>query len=595
MRPQVTANQFYIDADTINGDGSLQNPLTATGTSGGTVDAQNLVISPTQPEPYGPGANMPAGYVANWTQPGLATHTNLEWRGADNQGTVLTGIDATGIPEGAVRIFNNATLSPGDAGSVVLVDEGDARATAGPWMSLADNRICTPGQMDYRVHKQDVCVMQRRRNANGDIRWVVLSGSARKLWLWVQQLALYPHNTIGSNAAPIAGVVNNWNPVGRPFGGNPEGLTVDGGNANDSRTFTFWNVFADAGGLRVTGLEHSPLNGLPTDWGVLRFIFNSGPGPITFGHLDGGSNVECQLRLPNDRDYVLPVNCGAWFITPYLDESIGVTVQWRMMGVSNEVFPSVNTDGRTTTRQVTLRPPSTPVALAAVPAITSDWQPDPANPLGPSTVIKVSADLNGSVLDGIVPFAPLVPGEVYTLLNVGGRLAIQNESASASAVNNRFTLPGGSPIMLPGQGSLLIRYDESSKWCCVDSRQVRSWDFVSILPAVLPAANVNDYAPTDAASGWPGRYAKFWRLQGAVGTNLTGIGPGAFQAYQDGDEIELENAASGLTIVHNSGLSALGNRFSCPGAANFVFANGMIIVIRYNQPNQVWQFVSVRA
>ena len=541
-----------------------------------STQIENLLLSPSQAEPYGPGVNMPAGYNHNWTQPGLTNHTNLEWRGADNLSTVLTGIDATDIAEGAVRIFNNATNSPGDAGSVVLVDEGDPRAAG----SLAPNRICTPNQMDHKVGKQESCVLQRRRNNNGDLRWVVLAGTARKMWLWVQSLGLYPHLQVGTPAAPVVGAANDWNPAGVPFLGSPENLTVDGGDASNSRTFTAWNVFVDAAGLSVTGFFGSALNGEMTDWGPLRLVFNSGPGTITFRHLNAGSAVENRLVLPNARDYILPSQCGAWFWRPYLDEGLGITVQWRMLGVSNEVFPSVNTIGRTTTQTLTLAPPLTPVALGA--GITSDYNP------GFNAVIELLTTAPCSRLDGLVPDPSqgLIGNEIRVLRNRGVfPLVLIDQLSSASAVGSRFqlaqagvagiTLPSVR-VVAPGEQVILMYQLALNVWFVLDNAQMEMTlnSGNSILPAVLAAGNVNDYNPTDAGTGMQGRFSRWWIVQGQVGTNLTGIeaSPAGLPPFRHGDRVLVTNVGSGLTIVHASAASAPGNRIFCPGGAGVVLS-----------------------
>lgn len=540
--------------------------LTAVGPEG-----QQLTIAPTQPVPFFEGSNMPPGYIANFTQPGLADHTNLEWRGADNQSTVLTGIDATGVPEGAIRIFNNATLSPGDAGSVILLDEVDARVTAGPYESLPANRICTPSQMDYKVGKQGVCVLQRRRNKDGELRWMVLSGDARKTWLWVQGLAFYPHLQVGTVVAPVVGQQDNWNPVGVPYFGNPDNLTVDGGNVLDARTFTMWNVFTDALGASVSGFLGTELNGIMTDWGPVRCVFNSGPGPITFQHLNAGSDIWNRLVLPDERDYVLPAKCAAWFWRPYLDEGFGITVQWRMLGVSNEVFRSVQTAGRVTARQLTL----TPEANVVLPAgLTSSWNP------GTQAVIRVAGTAPYSMVDGLVPAgSELVGNELRIVKNVGAApIVLRPEIGSASPIEYRFQLPASSsapnaipPLVIAQNQEVILQQGtplDGGKWRVIgkDAFNAISNVGASITPAVFAAGNVNNYAPVDAVTGVPGRLAAVWRLQGAVGTVLTGIepNPAGMPPFVHGDRLMLINYASSFLLAHQSPASALGSRIICP-------------------------------
>ncbi len=570
--------QGDVDCNNLTVRGEINN------SGGGTSTITDLIIAPSQPEPFGPGANMPTGYIANWTQPGLATHTNLVWRGADNQATVVTGIDATGIAEGAVRIFNNATLSPGDAGSVVLLDQSDPRANAGPWASDPDNRICTPLQLPYKCDKQQPLVVQRRRDETDQVRWYVLMGAARKVFLQVQALGLYPHLQVGSPAAPISGVVDNWNPVGEPYQGNPEGLTVDGGDAfAGGREFTFWNVFVDAAGLDVTGLLTSPGSGPPTDYGPIRFIFNQGPGEIRFADHGGTSDVWNQLVLPHARTYRLPAQSGALFIRPYLDEGLGPTVQWRLIGVSNEVFPSVNTTGRTTTRALTLDQQENVVLAAGLNSNVDISDAATVNFIPPAA---------GSIVDGMIPSEPLVGNEVRLLRNNGlGPMALIGELSSVSGINNRLVLADGRPLVLPPTAYALMQYVPLvGKWYSL--QQV----VTSRLPAVInaapfAAAPVIDFAPVDAVTGWNGRYAGTWNVAGAVGTTLDGIDPAPPGAapYVDGDEILIVNGSSGFIVVHASGLNANpGSRIFLPGGANITLSQFGSFIVRRNAAANAW-------
>jgi hypothetical protein len=600
---RITYPDVFIDADTIQGDGTIGNPLHATGTTGGdTVDAQQLVITPTEPEPYGPGANMPPGIIDNWTQPGLADHTNLEWRGADNQATVLLSIDSTGIAEGAIRIFNNATLSPADAGSVILVDESDPRVIAAGAAAPDADRICTPTLQEHKVNPQGTCVLQRRRRADGAIRWVVLNGASKQLWMYLQGLALYPHLQVGTPGVPIVGAQQDWNPVGVPIGGNPDNLTVDGGNAADARMFTFWNVWTDAAGASVGGFLGTAVNSAPTDWGPVRFVYNSGPGDLTFVDHDAGSNAENQLALPYARNYVLPVNQGAWFIRPFLDEGMGVTVGWRMMGVSNEQFPSLNTLGRTTTVQLQLGAEDT-INLAA--GLNTDISP------GTDAVIRMVGAAPCSLVESMEPSRATAdaPNEIRFIKNCGAVPIVLVPALSASGGADPdwlFQTPAlvsvanSSPpvIIMPNQ-EVALQFGsnlDGGGWKVLGAVSILPTNNAgeSISPAAFGAGAVNDYAPVDAVTGLQGRFAPVWRVQGAVGTQLTGIDatPAGLPPFVHNDRILLINYAAAFLLMSGSVLSAPGNRMVCPaGGANTpdytLLTNGSVWLV-YDGFNLTW-------
>ena len=641
MRPKATGFQFYIDEDTMQGDGQQGNPIRANivnpptptnptvapgiPASPGTLlsdpgtntlymksaglptawialagatpptTTQELQVTPSQASPFFPGTNMTPGYIADWTQPGLQDHTNLAWAGADNEGTVLTGIDSTGIGEGAIRMFVNSSVSGNDVGTVVLLDETDPHVTAGPFASLAANRICTPQRTPYKVANQEVVMLQLRRDSADNVRWFVIAGQTRQTTVTAQLFGFYPHLQVGTPGVPIVGLQSDWAPVGVPYLGNASQLTVDGGDCTDPEHFTFWNIFTDNAGASIGGIAPTPTD---AGWGVLRFIYNSGPGVLTLKNLDGGSLPANQLVLPYGRDYVLQPLSGAWLMLPYLDEGLGTNPQWRLMGVSNDTFPSLNTTGRTTTQSLTTMPELSPAALASVPAVTSDF-----NPGGDDAVINVATNANGSILDGIVPAQPLVGNEIRILRNTGsGPLVILDELSSASAAGNRFTLPGAfvggasKPIVVAPFSELLIQYRPAfGRWCIAGNGQNRALDAtpLSVTPAVMFAGNVNDWAPVDAVTALAGRYASFWRVQGAVGTNLTGIdaAPAGLAPFTHGDRVTLLNLGGGLTIKHSDAGSAAANQIYCPGGADVVLAAYGAVELLRDQLSNAWFLV----
>ena len=391
------------------------------------------------------------------------------------------------------------------------------------------------------------------------------------------------HIVVLMKAVPLVGTVDNWDPVGESPYGIQRGIA---GSDCLFKDHTLIRCIIDVAGLTVTGLATSGDENA-RDWGPLKVFLNLGPGTMTFANLNAGSVIQNRLQCPNGRDFILPPGSAVWFVHPYFFEPAGGTPQWWCLGASNEVFPSVSTPTRVTAKQITLTPADAPAMLPAVPAVTSDYAP------GSAAIWEILTHPNGSIVDGFVPVQPLVPGEIHVVRNVGsGPLIIPHETASASAINNRFVMPGQAPAIIPQQGCEIIEYLSVGKWGMVDRGNVEMTFSTPgfIVPAVFPAANVNDYDPSDAVTGLSGRYAYQWRVQGAVGTNLTGISaaPVGAQAWMQNDRILLTNLAAGMTIKHASGLSAAGNRIHCPGGADVVLAQfGNVEVIR-DQTNAVW-------
>jgi hypothetical protein len=102
---------------------------------------------------------------------------------------------------------------------------------------------------------------------------------------------------------------------------------------------------------------------------------------------------------------------------------------------------------------------------------------------------------------------------------------------------------------------------------------------LSRLDAVWPSAGGSDWS-----DAYFGEYSAV-RFAGLTGArNLSGISGGA-----DGLAYLLINFSSyTITLTHNDGASASGNRFYCPGAANVAIRSGGSIWIIYNGTNGFW-------
>ena len=113
----------------------------------------------------GPGVNMSTGRVDNYSDPNMNTHSMIIIKGADNEGTFVTGIDATGVVPGDVRYLINVSESGVDVGLVVL-EHQDAN-------SLAANRIICPGAQPYLIPIFGGCMLVY----GDDSRWHVVEGT----------------------------------------------------------------------------------------------------------------------------------------------------------------------------------------------------------------------------------------------------------------------------------------------------------------------------------------------------------------------------------------------------------------------------------
>lgn len=497
-----------------------------------------------------PVANLPAGRSNNFVIPNLQTHPIIEIHGADNQGTILTGIDATGILPGMVRILmDTQAAGQQDAGTFSLTHEDDD--------SLEDNRVICPNQTDYVGPPNGITILVR----GNDQRWHVGGTNGRAYRAIVQSLQLYPKCRIG-NVTPLSGTHDNWNPTGAA---NLGGLGVAGSDAT-FRNHSFIDISTDIAGARINGLEMGTPQVDPAFYGAVKVLHNQGPGDLVLGHSAGApADAKNRMFFPQNEDVTLKAGETAWVIHAYLDpDTTQPGFRCIALAQNKHLTTRITVSGRTTTRQLTIATKDTPAQLAAHSTVTINWDP------GSGAVAAANTHNNGSIIDGMVPVQPLVPGETKIVQNVGaGPLAIFNEG-SGSDPDFRFVMPSGRPIVLPTRGSSPFRFDESGKWNLIGSEPEIPMS-VSITPAALPASKVDNYSPTDATTGWPGRLAKVWRIQGQV---LSAIGsieatPAGLPAFMHGERILLINYGGSMLIKNLDSGADTGNAIRCPpGGAN---------------------------
>lgn len=563
-----------------------------TGGGGGGGVLQSLGFSPMAPDPY-PGANMPEGQIDNYADPSLATHSLLWFKGADNQGTRLTGMDSTGVAPGSVRAFVNlALLGVGqcDAGTVTLIDENDPLALN----SLAVNRFKLGGCTSHTCPILGMTLMVYGPSADiapADRRWVLLSDNGMEQRTVTQSLQFYPNLHAGTVEVPLTGNLDDWDPIGWSPYLPGEGI---GGSNCEFRSHSLIRAFvaADDGatpGATITGMVTRP-GGLPRppDFGPVKVIVNYGPGTLRIAHLSGLSVVENRIYCPNARDLLVPMYSAVWLYSPYDNLPDNVN-QWRVLGMGNEVFPTVET---TVARVEALQlAGQVSGVLPALPTVVSDWDPFIGNPS--HSVIEALTNVNGSAIDGLnAPASATFNGNWYLLKNTGdGPLVILPEVGSLSDPENQFVLPGSAPLVLSPKSGVAIRYDSASKWRAYDNGNTQPTARLTsrCTPAILPAAAVNDYAPVDELTALPGRYAQWWRVRGSVGTVLTGIDatPAGCVPFLPGDRIAITNLSSAFVIAHFSVLSAAGNKIWMPDAVDGIIRNFGTVEFTYDD-NNVW-------
>jgi hypothetical protein len=552
------------------------------GGGGGTF--QKLTLTPRAPDPFGLGTNMPAGYVANYSDPSMPAFSRYLWKGADNQGTWLTGIDATGFGDGDIVIFENQTESGIDTGVVVLKDETSPEATGGVTPSLAANRIVCPGAMDYVCAPFGVTILVRGTNKLGQPRWEIQTDNGYQKKALVQSLQFYPNMQAGL-VTPLVGTLNDWNPVGDtliasvPVGSPPQ--NVSGSNCA-FQDHSWIMAYVDAAGARITGLltQYPPVQS--QDFGPIKVITNNGPGVLTIADHGVGSAAENQILCPNGVDYTVQPGESVWLASPYYDNSI--TPQWRVLGPGNAVISTTQiTDA--TIQQLQLAPSLAPAALPSVPAVTHDWDPG-----GNNAVIRVNTNPNGSFLGGLAPHAPLVffPDDtVRVLRNIGsGPLIILNEDAG-SLVGNRFETPNGQALYVEQSSSVIIIRDGTlSRWRCDSTGNVlASPTLVPITPAAaLIGANNNDYSPVDGTTGLALQYGSWLRVTGTFAAVLTGIDATGFLP---GQRLMMTNYGAAFTISNNNAASLAANRFTCPNNADIIFLVGATVTF-IRDPGGIW-------
>lgn len=398
---------------------------------------QELSVSPRAPDPFGTGVNMPVGYINDYFDASIVAYSRLLWKGADNQGTWLTGIDPTdgnghSVPDGAWRVFENLSDSGIDVGQVGIKDESSAEAQN----SRAECRVVCPGGSDYMAPIAGLTFLQRGVNKGGDPRWLVrdVNGWLRKAI--TQSLQIYPGMQVGTNESPLSGTVNNWNPVGVSTftagpGPTPQGIALSNCKFQDH---TFIRMVVGTGGLEITGLYTSGETNA-RDWGPVKVFLNLGPGIAVFRNLHGGSDVANRLNGPNGGDVVIGPGESFTWIHPYNFSPAGNTPQWWTFG------------GQGGLRTIT------PAALST--GAVENYAPTGGD-------VADYWRLQGAVGTMLGGIAFGRPGRRILLRNFSSSFTIVHASSGSDSDKQIWT-PSGSNLILHTYGSVWAGYDQSQQ------------------------------------------------------------------------------------------------------------------------------------
>lgn len=540
------------------------------GNSGGVASSSTTFI--VQELRFAPAITPPAlgaGSTNNYTPTGWLTTSRV--RQATNvAGSTVTGLGAA--VDGDVRLFEN--LGPG---LLTLANESGS--------SLAANRIIGPGGVDLVLAVGGAAFMiydgtsarWRVDSASGDL---TASASFRELTLTP---AISP-------PALAAGVTNDYNPTG----------------------------FSSTTMMRITpDATTSTLNGMVAQSdGDIRIIENIGTGQLVLANEAVASVAANRFATPGAFNVTLDAGGVAQCIYD------ATTARWRVIATDGLYNQQLGTNGflnfgagsqrggmfyTNSTQTMGFYNPTTRLqfntavmtgglgqvwtAAIAPPQLTGTTNDYAPTGFSGTWSIRQDVGTGGAVLTGI---AGGVSGREILLINIATNpqftLVLTNQDTRSVAAN-RFALPNSAPYVIPAGGAVHLRYDGSARWVIVagtGDALPQTPQFIT--PAVFAAGDVNDYDPSDAVSGVSGRIVPWWHVQGAVGTNLTGISatPAGKPAYGSGARILLTNYASGLTIKHSSVLSSAGNRFNLPGGVDLVLPGFGSVEFIYDLTNAVW-------
>jgi hypothetical protein len=423
------------------------------GGTGGTIS--ELRITPEGAWYEGEGTYLTAGTINDYVHPSLQTRTILCVKGADNQGTTLTGLSATGINPGDVRIIMDVQeyAHHQDVGTILFKhDSAD---------SLEGNRFMCPGQYDYIQSPNGMTILIYGE----DLCWHILSNNGRRLKTITQSLQFYPKSMVGQ-AGAVSGTVHDYEPTGWAGMG---GLGISGTQSlfKDHSMIEFVVALA---GLNITGFNVQSLQADPAYYGAIKVISNRGPGVLTLKHQTAGSEIKNRIYCPGAVDVVLQPNEAAWIYYGYHDPDT-TQPNWRVIGLAQNrsEFTDIEVTASATVENLEARNFNTGTSITptALPgSAVNDYNPtDSSSGLSGRLAYWWFVQGNiGTELTGIeaapAGYTAFRKGDRILLSNLGSGMTIKNGDVRSAAAN-RFVLT--SDIVLSANGSHEFIYN-GSRW-----------------------------------------------------------------------------------------------------------------------------------
>ncbi len=239
--------------------------------------------------------------IDNWYPTNLVNATIVHVQAADDEGTLVTGIDAIGAGFAIGRRLTVCNSNaPQDAGIIAFSAESAN--------STANNRIWTPGYgrssgqtaTDRYTLGPSACVdflyVQPDPADAVTKRWMIIDNT-RLAQAAVKQFGLYPY----AMPAAITGSHNDWDPTDAcPHVLGPANDSCEAASdvAGTSYTVIIVETTTSAGatltGLKYTGSQNAD------GQGPVKVLFNYGPGPLTLVNTSGSSVSTSRFQFNND-------------------------------------------------------------------------------------------------------------------------------------------------------------------------------------------------------------------------------------------------------------------------------------------------------
>jgi hypothetical protein len=223
---------------------------------------------------------------------------------------------------------------------------------------------------------------------------------------------------------------------------------------------------------------------------------------------------------------------------------------------------------------------STPSAVVTLGTSQNDYNP------GTALLLSVNPTANIS----FTGFTGGQDGRFLIVRNVSTgsfTVGLTNASGSSQAAN-RIQGPSSTITLAQGASALLIYDSGSTCWrvvtanypnCDVTYNRNQTFSrYIALSLTAQPqiAANQNDYGPNNTP---------YWQISSDAARSITGMA-----GTLTGSIRVLENTGSfPITLLHLSGLSAAGNQFSFPDAADYVLAPGQRACFLYDGTNTKWK------